>query len=64
MVVCYGGGSIAMREFLEPNLKSFCERTNIKLLYVPKEYAVSLEALGLYEFTQLSAFSKMKESGK
>lgn len=60
LVVCYGGGSIAMQEYLQPQLKSFCNKTDIKLLYVPTKYAISLEAIGLYEFTQMPSFAKLK----
>ena len=60
-VVCvYGGGSIFMRTYLESNLKSFCDRAEIKLLYIPKEYAVTLEAEGLYNFTNSKIFGVLK----
>ena len=60
-VVCvYGGGSIFMRTYLESNLKSFCDRAEIKLLYIPKEYAVTLEAEGLYNFTNSKIFEVLK----
>lgn len=60
-VVCvYGGGSIFMREYLEGNLKTLCDRAEIKLLYMPKEYAVTLEAKGLYNFTTSKIFESLK----
>ena len=60
-VVCvYGGGSIFMRNYLEANLKNFCDRAEIKLLYIPKEYAVTLEAKGLYNFTNSKIFGVLK----
>ncbi|WP_195972502.1 hypothetical protein [Clostridium thermobutyricum] len=48
-LIVYGGGSIAMKEILKPQLIEICKKLYIKLLYVPAEYAVKLEALGLRE---------------
>lgn len=60
-VVCvYGGGSIFMRTYLESKLKSFCDRAEIKLLYIPKKYAITLEAEGLYNFTTGKIFEVLK----
>ena len=60
-VVCvYGGGSILMRKSLEQNLRKFCDRAEIKLFYVPKEYAINLECEGLYNFTNSKIFSTLK----
>ena len=60
-VVCvYGGGSIFMRTYLESKLKSFCDRAEIKLLYIPSKYAVTLEAEGLYNFTNGKIFEVLK----
>jgi plasmid segregation protein ParM len=60
-VVCvYGGGSIFMRPYLESKLKSFCDRAEIKLLYIPEKYAVNLEAEGLYNFTIGKIFGALK----
>lgn len=60
-IVCaYGGGSIGMKEYLEPQLYNICEKRRTKLLYVPSEYAIKLEVTGLYEFTQLPSFTKLK----
>ena len=60
-VICvYGGGSIFMRDYLEGKLKTLCDRAEIKLLYIPEEYAVTLEAEGLYNFTTNKIFESLK----
>ena len=60
-VVCiYGGDSILMRKSLEQNLRMFCDRAEIKLFYVPEEYAINLECEGLYNFTNSKIFSTLK----
>ena len=56
----YGGGSIFMRDYLEGKLKTLCDRAEIKLLYIPEEYAVTLEAEGLYNFTTNKIFESLK----
>lgn len=60
IVVVYGGGSILMRKSLENKLKTFCDRAEIKLLYVSEKYAVTLETEGLYNFTTSKIFSVLK----
>lgn len=60
IVVVYGGGSILMRKSLESKLKAFCNRAEIKLLYIPEKYAVTLEAEGLYNFTTSKIFGALK----
>ena len=60
-IICvYGGGSIFMKPYLEENLKALCNRAEIKLIYIPKEYAVTLEAKGLYNFTNSIFFNILK----
>lgn len=61
IVMVYGGGSILMRNYLEPKLEYICERADIKLFYVPEKYAVILESIGMYEFTKGLIFKKLKE---
>lgn len=46
-LIVYGGGSIAMKNVLKPQIEKLCSRMRVNLLYVPSEYAVKLEALGL-----------------
>lgn len=60
IIVVYGGGSILMREQLEAKLKNYCDRAKIKLLYVPEEFAVTLESKGLYEFANSNLFKALK----
>lgn len=61
-VVCvYGGGSILMRKSLEENLKTFCDRAQIKLFYVSDQYAINLECEGLYNFTNSNIFTILKD---
>lgn len=61
-IVCvYGGGSILMREYLEKKLAQVCGRADIKLLYIPEKYAVTIEAVGMYEFVKGPIFKKLKE---
>lgn len=59
-VCVYGGGSIFMKEDLEPKLNALCSRGDIKLIYIPSEFAVTLEARGLYNFTNSKIFSSLK----
>lgn len=64
-VVCvYGGGSILMREALEGALKTFCERALINVLYLPKEYAVTIEAEGLNVFLNSKIYEAVKKAQK
>ena len=61
VIMVYGGGSILMREFLEPKLEAVARQIRSKLLYVDKEYAVTLESKGLYNFTGSALFKALKE---
>lgn len=61
-IICvHGGGSVLMKDFIYNELKKFGNATNIEIFYAPEEYAVILEALGLYEFAQSKIFTKLKE---
>jgi len=60
VVAVYGGGSILMREFLKPKLAETCEKADMQLFYVPEEFAVTLEAKGMYEFTESPIFAALK----
>lgn len=61
VIMIYGGGSILMREFLEPRLEEVARRIRSKILYVDKEHAVTLESKGLYNFTNSALFKALKE---
>lgn len=61
VIMVYGGGSILMREFLEPKLEAVARQIRSRLLYVDKEYAVTLESKGLYNFTGSALFKALKE---
>ncbi|MBY6773646.1 ParM/StbA family protein [Clostridium botulinum] len=61
-IICvYGGGSILMRKYLENRLNSICEKANIKLLYIPEKFAVTLESKGMYYFTESKLFDMLKQ---
>lgn len=61
VIVVYGGGSILMRDILEPELDKLGERLDIKLLYVPEQFAVTMNAEGLDLFVRGKIFSALKE---
>ncbi|HBJ1645883.1 TPA: ParM/StbA family protein [Clostridium botulinum] len=62
-IVCvYGGGSILSQKYIEKKLEKFCTRAEIKLLYIPTEFAVKLEAQGLYNFTNGEIFKLLKSN--
>ena len=61
VIMVYGGGSILMREFLEPRVEEVARRIRSKILYVDKEHAVTLESKGLYNFTNSAIFKALKE---
>ncbi|WNQ11367.1 ParM/StbA family protein [Paenibacillus aurantius] len=60
-VICvYGGGSILMRSILYPLLKELCDEREMKLLYVPSDYAVRLNAMGLDAFVRGKIYEALK----
>ncbi|HEU5140949.1 MAG TPA: ParM/StbA family protein [Bacillales bacterium] len=61
VIVVYGGGSILMNEVLYPELDKLASRLDIKLLYVPEQYAVTMNAEGLDLFVRGKIFSALKE---
>lgn len=63
-VLVYGGGSILMRNFLEPELEEFTKKRKIRLLYVPASKAVTIEVEGLYKFVTGKTFEALKNSAK
>jgi len=64
VILVYGGGSILMKDVLHPMLVELCEEREIQLLYVPTQYAVTLNAEGLYVFTVSKIFTALKSKAK
>lgn len=60
-VLVHGGGSILLRDHLYPQIKEHVDHLNIKLFYVPSQYAVVLESIGLYEFCCSPTFEALKK---
>jgi plasmid segregation protein ParM len=64
-VICvYGGGSILMRNILYPLLKELCDEREIKLLYIPEQYAITMNAEGLDSFVRGKIFETLKNKAK
>lgn len=62
-VLVYGGGSILMNPYMYDPLKmELKERNDIKLLWVPAEYATTMNANGLQEFISGKAFETLKKN--
>ncbi|WP_199617034.1 ParM/StbA family protein [Paenibacillus alkalitolerans] len=60
-VICvYGGGSILMRPILYPMLKQLCDEREIKLLYIPAEYSITMNAEGLDAFVRGKIYETLK----
>ena len=63
-VICvYGGGSVLMKPILQPMLTELCEEREIKLLYIPAEHAVTMNAEGLDAFVRGKIFEALKSKG-
>jgi plasmid segregation protein ParM len=60
LVCVYGGGSILMRSILYPLLKELCAEREMQLLYIPAEYAVQLNAMGLDAFVRGKIYEALK----
>lgn len=61
-IICvHGGGSILMKDYLYDELSKFGEETRIKIFYIPEEFAVNLETLGMYEFAKSKIFKMLKD---
>ncbi|WP_010278350.1 ParM/StbA family protein [Paenibacillus senegalensis] len=64
-VICvYGGGSILMKNILYPMLKELCDEREIQLLYVPSQYAVTMNAHGLDAFVRGKIYDALKNKSK
>ncbi|MBB6731525.1 ParM/StbA family protein [Cohnella zeiphila] len=64
LICVYGGGSILMRSVLYPYLKEACDEREIKLLYIPAEYAVELNAMGLDAFVHGKIYEALKSKAE
>jgi plasmid segregation protein ParM len=60
LICVYGGGSILMRSVLYPQLKELCAEREMQLLYIPAEYAVLLNAMGLDAFVRGKIYEALK----
>ncbi|MBP3966640.1 ParM/StbA family protein [Paenibacillus lignilyticus] len=64
LICVYGGGSILMRTVLYPYLKEACDEREIKLLYMPADYAVELNAAGLDAFVRGKIYEALKNKAE
>ncbi|WP_336883595.1 ParM/StbA family protein [Priestia koreensis] len=65
VVVVYGGGSILMKDLMEPLLEKELGRRKggqIKLFWVPKAYAPLMNVEGMDAFMKLGMFDRVKEA--
>ncbi|TJY41789.1 ParM/StbA family protein [Cohnella pontilimi] len=60
LICVYGGGSIMMRSILYPQLQELCAEREIQLLYIPAEYAVLMNAMGLDAFVRGKIYEALK----
>jgi plasmid segregation protein ParM len=60
LICVYGGGSILMRSVLYAQLQELCDEREMKLLYVPAEYAVQMNAMGLDAFVRGKIYDALK----
>ncbi|MBD2846867.1 ParM/StbA family protein [Paenibacillus sp. IB182496] len=60
VITVYGGGSILMRTLLYPQLKELCDEREMKLLYIPPQYAVQMNAMGLDAFVRGKIYEALK----
>ncbi|MBP1991562.1 ParM/StbA family protein [Paenibacillus eucommiae] len=64
-IICvYGGGSILMRSVLYPMLKELSDEREIKLLYIPAQYAVTMNAQGMDAFVRGKIYEALKNKAK
>ncbi|PGZ17614.1 hypothetical protein COE43_12675 [Bacillus cereus] len=54
VVAVYGGGNIHMKDVLYDQLKQFCDKYDIKVLWVPKEYTTNMNVEGMTIYHALS----------
>lgn len=61
LVCIYGGGSILMRKYLEKNLQQIFEESKTCVFYIDEEFAVDIEARGLYAFLKTPIYEWAKK---
>lgn len=61
IIAVYGGGSILMKKYLKQKIAKFADEALIQVLYIDKPFSVSIEALGMYEFTKSDVYKNLKE---
>lgn len=60
LICVYGGGSILMRSVLHSQLTDLVAEREMQLLYVPADYAVQLNAMGLDAFVRGKIYEALK----
>jgi plasmid segregation protein ParM len=60
LICVYGGGSILMQSLLYPRLDELCVEREMQLLYIPADYAVQMNALGLDSFVRGKIYEALK----
>lgn len=60
LICVYGGGSILMRSVLHAQLTELVAEREMQLLYIPAEYAVQLNAMGLDAFVRGKIYEALK----
>jgi plasmid segregation protein ParM len=60
LICVYGGGSILMRSILYPQLEELCIEREMQLLYIPANYAVQMNAMGLDAFVRGKIYEALK----
>ncbi|MFS0725435.1 hypothetical protein [Paenibacillus sp. 1P07SE] len=60
LICVYGGGSILMRSVLHQQLTELVAEREMQLLYIPAEYAVQLNAMGLDAFVRGKIYEALK----
>lgn len=59
LIIVYGGGSIMMQSALKPTFQKELRGKKVDILFIPKKYAVKLEAFGLYSLVSSKNFKSI-----
>ncbi|MGR5899501.1 hypothetical protein ACT7C8_17830 [Bacillus cereus] len=54
VVAVYGGGNIHMKDVLYDQLKGFCDKYGIKVLWIPKDFTTNMNVEGMTIYHVLS----------